>query len=144
MTIGIIGGADGPTTIYVASGVAWFYALILILFHLLMIFLALRFVKNIWLKTILCAVFGMILLLVLAGLVFMSINPKLQSKEIPKVASECKNDIPEMTQNQFWSESEITGHTLELISETQEESFSFFINDDGLYMVSCTIGEESN
>ena len=44
--IGIIGGADGPTTIYVAEGSFWFLVVMLALYVLLFLFVMIRFIKN--------------------------------------------------------------------------------------------------
>ena len=46
VAIGIIGGADGPTTIYVAEGSFWFLVVMLALYVLLFLFVMIRFIKN--------------------------------------------------------------------------------------------------
>ncbi len=43
--IGIIGGADGPTTIYVSDG--WFFPIVAILFAVLFFLLIYGFIRNI-------------------------------------------------------------------------------------------------
>lgn len=44
--IGIIGGADGPTTIYVVKGAFWGLVVMLALYVLLFLFVMIRFIKN--------------------------------------------------------------------------------------------------
>ena len=46
IAIAIIGGADGPTSIYVGRGVFWTLVILLAVYLFLFIFVVIRFIKN--------------------------------------------------------------------------------------------------
>lgn len=150
--IAIIGGADGPTAIYISSESTWFYVAVCVLLFALSIFLIFRLVKNIrekkCVRAIICAVFCLPCAIIPVGILFMNVASKLYAKEFSKMLEdykmdEYKTDVPEISQNTFWSENEIVGTTFELISDSQVEEFSFFIDYyNGTHGATCTFGEK--
>lgn len=76
-TIAIIGGADGPTSIYVSSGAKWQLILILLIFISFFCFGIIRLIQNIKKhKTIRTIVWSVVLFLMISVVVLTQVEKK--------------------------------------------------------------------
>ena len=138
--IAIIGGADGPTSIYMEKGAVFQYLLPwFLLFALAVFFLVRSILKKRKLGIILSSVFCVILLLPPAAIFAGNLLLKMQSAKLnPEIKSSA---VP-------WNEEEIVGHVFEFDDSEEDsesgtvETFYFKSDSSGKRSAACTFGKK--
>lgn len=134
--IAIIGGADGPTSIYVGKWAVFQYLLPwFLLFALAVFFLVRSILKKRKLGTILSSVFCVIFLFPPAAIFAGNLMLKMQSAKLnPEVKTSA---VP-------WNEEEIVGHVFEVDDSESGtvETFYFKSDSSGKRSAACTFGKE--
>jgi len=134
VAIGIIGGADGPTAIYIETGAIWQILIPwLLLFALAVFFLVRSILKKRKLGIIISAVFCVILLLPPAAIFAGNLLLKMQSAKLnPEIKTSA---VP-------WTENEIANHFFELDDSEKVETFYFQSDSSENRTVTCTFGKK--
>ena len=138
--IAIIGGADGPTAIYIETGAIWQILVPwLLLFAVAVFFLVRSILKKRKLGIILSSVFCVILLLPPAAIFAGNLLLKMQSAKLnPEIKTSA---VP-------WNEEEIVGHVFEFDDSEEDsesgtvETFYFKSDSSGKRSAACTFGKE--
>lgn len=137
--IAIIGGADGPTAIYIETGAIWQILIPwLLLFAVAVFFLVRSILKKRKLGIILSSVFCVILLLPPATFFLGNFMINRQSEKWTEIKTSA---VP-------WNEEEIIGHVFEFDDSEEDsdsgtvETFYFKSDSSGKRSAACTFGKE--